>query len=79
MKHTCIPGKATRTYCLKCNKTGKITDFVTPMLHMECPDCGSAWRTISAICTKCGRPNGSPYISECPYCSTKNKSIPEGW
>ena len=72
----CIPGKTTRAFCLKCNAHAQVINFVTPMLYMEC-QCGETWRTISAICEHCKQPSGSPYLTDCAHCSSKQKQKEE--
>ena len=69
----CIPGKSSRTTCLKCNTRGQITGYKSPMVDMACPECGAAWRTISAICERCRTPSGNPHYSQCAICAKKTK------
>lgn len=70
----CIPGKSSRTFCLKCHCRGQVIGYNNPMVDMECPTCGATWRTISAICECCKTPSGSPFYADCPKCIGKTKT-----
>lgn len=63
------PGATTRAFCLVCRAKGFIVGYQSPMISMRCPQCGSEWRTLSAICAKCKTPSGRPYYEPCEKCS----------
>ena len=67
----CMPAITTRTVCLACGKPGTVIGYKSPMVSMKCPICGKEWRTISAMCTHCKTPSGSPYMSNCKRCAPK--------
>jgi predicted amidophosphoribosyltransferase len=69
----CIPGKSSRTYCLKCHSQGRVIGYKSPMVDMQCQTCGATWRTISAICPSCHNPSGRPYMEDCQMCQSKKK------
>ncbi|XFO64762.1 hypothetical protein SPSIL_008710 [Sporomusa silvacetica DSM 10669] len=73
----CIPGKASRTNCLKCNSQGRVVGYKSPMVDMDCPNCGATWRTISSICECCHSPSGTPYYTDCKHCVGKKKHTKE--
>lgn len=70
-----LPGITTRTGCLDCQTQGIITGYIAPMVYMKCPQCGSEWRTLSAICKACKNPSGFPYMSDCIRCAKKEKKV----
>lgn len=71
----CIPGKTTRSFCLKCRVEGQVIGYKSPIVALKCPVCGIEWRTISAICEKCRLPSGSPHAGDCLRCKRKEKSV----
>ncbi|MDU2064384.1 MAG: hypothetical protein E6713_06030 [Sporomusaceae bacterium] len=59
--------------CPKCGSEGVAWHLKGNLLEMRCPKCYAQWKTASARCGHCFKPNGTTKPGLCPKCSFKNK------